>query len=558
MSENYDCFTADEEKGLRYKEQLLTTFIPKIVECRCVRNVSDDNAQREYLVEVTYTDGREKCSRWIEEIELRNIDWFRRFVINDCFMDRNTRKLLAFKLMQEAESVQCKDLTKLGYDLYKINDRFKYVFGKNVEPNGDDVIVDKACQELNLAKYKDVKEMLRLCFLYISLIPGITEILFYGLLFAIVKPFLAQLNITGAFTLCLVAPAGHLKTTLARKYALWLRQTDEQEIGFYDRRRDKYILDVIESLKGQNFLLDDIHEISNVNERNRQEQRLDVVARHVHRNIACANVIVTGETMDKMGKFSCRDRIFQIRMPQMDAKQIEDLKVKISSLESRLMPSVALAFVKSLMKNPENVLQDIQNFCDENGIDKEAGDGCGTRIYRYAAFIRMTKYLFDKYLYYPELGIIGDEDSFDSALKHQIDLQQVELQKLRLRDEKHDYIAELYDIIRNGIHIKVCGFNDYKDYDNCCRLDGDRIYITTNALKNAFFGYYQRYVQVNLIIEAFHEEGILEEEPGSKGRQKNFNGKKHYVLNRRIWSNYLHRNNHTLVDSDSQYISDTD
>ena len=102
-------------------------------------------------------------------------------------------------------------------------------------------------------RYEDRKEILKLCRPYFGLMPGTSELLFYGSLFAVVKPFLSQLRILCGFLLSLVAPPGHLKTTLVRNYALWLNRKGLQETSFCSRQRDQHILNDLNRLSGQNF-----------------------------------------------------------------------------------------------------------------------------------------------------------------------------------------------------------------------------------------------------------------------------------------------------------------
>lgn len=553
MQGEYDKIQYNEKEGLSYDGQFLTDFNISVTRKRVMWDSSQKNRQKLYNIEVSFGDGRPNYSEWVRDF--RNLDLFELFGINDSSISNEIRKILLFKLMHEAEQIQWESVVDPHLGLQVIDGHLLYIFGEHAFcGNGNlDTVTIMTHFKLVVNKDIDKRELLRQCSSYISLMPGTTEILFYGSLFAIVKPFLAQLKIPCGCLLALVAPAGHLKTTLVRMYALWLNTLDEQEIGFYSHNRDKEVLNMIDSLQGQNFLLDDMHKIKDSNESRRQERRLDTVSRHVNMKLNCANVIITGETMEEMGIFSCMDRIFQIRMPKMNAEQIEELKRKISLLQQGFMPNIAYHFVKSLMGKYEAVLEDIKKFYSENLYDNEAGDGYATRIYRHGMFIRMTRYLFGKYLCDPELYCLNKEKSLDSALKEQIHLQQAELQKIRSREESPDYVAEFYKIIYdNGKYIQICSLKEYNDCEKTCVLYKDKIYITTAAIKNALFNRYQQYVAPKLITDALHEAGILEEEPHSNGRQKNFAGKKHYVLCRKMLANYMFRNGYELTKADRE------
>lgn len=534
--------------------QLPIDFKLTVIEKKITHNMSDKKEQVSYLVEASFTDGRPNIQKWIQDI--RTIDLFNDFEINDCFILPNMKKLLVSKLMNEVPRVPCRTINDSDLGIQDIIGSKAYIMGEHVlwkddEPENIEV---KTHYKLLCNKNYDGKELLEQCASYINLLPEVSEILFYGSLFAIVKPFLAQLNISCGFVLALVAPSGYLKTTLVRLYALWLDMSEEQEMGFDSPQRDSHILEKIEHLQGQNFLLDDICKKEDANKSRRQENRLDIVSRHVSRKKNCANVIITGEPVEKMGIFSCMDRLFQVRMPKMNALQIEELKKKVSLLEKGIMPNIALVFVKSLMSNYEAVIHDIQSFYDQKSINKTVATGYATRTYIHAMYIRMTKYLFGKYVCNPELYLI--KDNLPSAIDKQIQSQEVELQKIRSQEE-HDYIAELYDILQaEGKYIKVVDKNTYTNFETSCVLTEKQICITSAALKNALFNYYQEYINPKLVIDALHNNGILEEEPGSRGRQKNCQGIKHYVINRRMFVNYLYRNNYSIPDSEvKKFIS---
>ena len=547
---DYD-FEFLEKDALYYKKEPIADFNLQVVDKKFFLGLSKARGQPSYLVKATYTDGRISHSEWVND--LKNLDLFEFFEINDCFLSAESRKLLLFKLMHEASRIPKRIIIDSHEGLQIICEVPVYVLGEHIFyfrelPPMHEIATHYVMQPV---QYRDRKEILKLCESYISLLPGTSEILFYVTLFAVVKPFLSQLKIFSGFLFSLVAPSGHLKTTLVRSYALWLDRKDLQEVSFCSLQRDQHILKALDCLPGQNFLIDDLHQMSDTNEKRRQERRLDIVSRHVDATLDCANVILTGETMEKMGIFSCMDRIFQVRIPKMDAKQIEELKERISALTPGLMSSVALVFVDSLMKNYDAVLKDIQDFYHKNSINS-AADGYATRMHRHALFIRMTAYLFEKYVFWPENILSKDMDRLDEVIQEQICQQESDLQKIRLSEEPHDYIADFYELIEaNDKYIKIHSNIKEYQYDNLgtsCLLYHGRLYITTNSLKNAFFRCYEKYVPIKGVIDELHKEGILEEEPASKGRQKNFLNQKHYVISMCYLISYLRKNGYPVSE----------
>lgn len=285
MQGEYDKIQYNEKEGLSYDGQLLTDFNISITRKKAMWDSSQNKRQKLYKIEVSYVDGRPNHSEWV--CNPRNLDLFDLFGVNESTVTSEVRKILLFKLMHEAEQISWETVADSHLGFQVIRDRQLYVFGQHIlwENGNMDTITILTHYKLAANNDIDRHELLKQCYSYISLIPEITEILFYGSLFAIVKPFLAQLKIPCGCLLALVAPAGHLKTTLVRMYALWLDIPDKQEIGFYSHNRDKEILNMIECLQGQNFLLDDMHKIKDSNESRRQERRLDTVSRHVNMKI---------------------------------------------------------------------------------------------------------------------------------------------------------------------------------------------------------------------------------------------------------------------------------
>lgn len=549
MTVNRSDFHFDEENGLFYGDRQIADFNLRIIDKVIPLDPSGVKGRTSYLVEASYMDGRTKRSEWTNA--LKRMDLFELFEIDDSFLSAEQKKVILSKLMQEAGILQKRFVVDSREGLQKtVQGVPVFVFGEYTVCCGELPEKYEIATQHSLKPILSVdeKELLRLCESYINLLPGTSEILFFGVLSAVVKPFCSILDMQCGLVISLVAPPGHLKTTLARAYATWLVQRDEQETSFCAPQRNKAILENIDHLFGQNFLIDDLHKMSNSNEEKRQEQRLDTVCRHVDAKTDCANVILTGETLEKMGIFSCLDRIFQVRMPNMDAAQIEALKMRVSALYPNVMQSIALAFVRALMQNYESVLTDIQMFYEKNIINHDVSSGYATRAHRQAMFIRMTEYLFGKYLYGQKPDDSKHKTLLNTAIDQQCSLQQTELQKIRELEEPHDYIAELFEIILKGTpYINVCGdYHQYSNSDGTCLIWREKIYITSKSLKEAFFKRNKKYVSPKLVVDALHQAGLLEEEPSSRGRQKNFGGKKNYVINLRYLISYLNQNNYPV------------
>lgn len=162
-------------------------------------------------LEAVYTDGRQKRQEWIRN--LKKIDLFDSFEIDDNFLSAEERKLLLSKLTYEAGRVPEQYFADFRNGLQEIQGNPVYVMGEHILPDktypGFPKIITH--DTMKPIKYADKQEIAQHCCSYISLLPGTTEILFYASLFAVIKPFLGMLGIPSGFLLLLAAPPGHLK-----------------------------------------------------------------------------------------------------------------------------------------------------------------------------------------------------------------------------------------------------------------------------------------------------------------------------------------------------------
>lgn len=541
-----------ENEGTFYDGEFICDFNIEVVDKNTLKTSSTAQEEKRYQLKTTYTDGRNPVTKWITDP--RNIDYFKLFEVNDSFLTSKSRTLLTNKLLAEITRLPQKMTIVVSSGFNNIDGHLIYVMGEKIfKPQASSQDMGHIQLETQQAMISTQQlyppQLSEFAKKYIFLLPGVTEILFFFSLFAVVKPFIEQLQIHCGFLLALIAPSGQLKTTLSRLYCLWLTPEGRQEIPIYSSMRTQHILDSIDAMSGQNILVDDLRKGKDSNERKRQETRLDTISRHIDSNFGCANIILTGETMEDMGIFSCIDRILQLQMPIMDAGQIQKLQKDMATIGKNLMPGIALAFAKTLTENYNEVLKDIQNFYDENILKDSQAGIYATRTHRHAMFIRLTEFLFHKYFctipqYYKSYA-----KELNAALNVQIKKQNEKLTEIRFSESKHDYIADFYTIINTKKYVKACtSRNDYSRSNTAFLISDDKIYITSSVLKNVFFTYYERYIPPKVVVEQFYSEGILEVEPNSKGFQKNMDGKKHYVINMKILIHYLVRHSYPVSD----------
>lgn len=131
-----------------------------------------------YLVEATYTDGRRQRKEWVDD--LRNLDLFGIYEINDSFLPAESRRLLLSKLMYEASRLPGRMIFDSYEGLQTVCGVPVYVAGEHIFCFGElpaayEVATRNTMQPV---RYEDRKEILKLCRPYFGLLPGTSEILF--------------------------------------------------------------------------------------------------------------------------------------------------------------------------------------------------------------------------------------------------------------------------------------------------------------------------------------------------------------------------------------------
>lgn len=548
--------------NLYYQDSFLLeaqmTVVKEEIICNSGEPRSDKAQFRHYLVRVEYSDGRDCREVWLDD--LRNIDFWDKFQLNDAAMDKKSRDLVTSKLLYEAAKAEKEYVFRLHSGLQMVNKTPVYLMGRRVimplSAENDPTIrfqdsMGRDVERADLSGTIEEENILA----YLQVFPGTSEILFYASLYAVVKPFLSRMNIDAGFLVALIGPSGHMKTTLCRQFALWLEPDESQESGFYQNVRNRTILDEIGKYRGMNYLVDDFHMVMDQPGRVRQRERLDQIARYVVSERNCANVIITAETLEEAGVLSCQDRILQIPFPRLPDEELRKLKQRDSGLQPMLMRDLSLWFALKLLQNYETVMTDIRSYYDRNMTGSAAGV---YRVNRWAAFLRLTEWLFRKYF-------LGDEgkdlcqQKFETALLRLVQVQEEAMKKLREKAEQPDYIVGFSESLSHN-YIKVLHdpgeyIIDGKVQNKTCFLDSKcRIYITSGELRSLMVRRYQRLIQLQDIVRQFHGHGILEEESGSGGFQKNFKGIKHYVISIPMMVLYLQEHGCSVPDGWSELL----
>lgn len=381
------------------------------------------------------------------------------------------------------------------------------------------------------SKNATTKELMEQATMFISFMPGVTEILFYYVLMAVVKPFLILQRIYPNFMLALIGPSGHLKTTLARLFAMWLEQEELQEMAFADVAGQSVLDDRIKKLQGQNLIIDDMHVLSGNYRRNKQTDLLDYLSRHCDSKKVLANLIVTGEMIPSETIFSVRDRMFQVRIAKMNADELRNYKHNIRKLPENFMAQLSERFAHILVENSNAVGRDICMFHEQ--YREPEGLDCTTRISMHVECMMMVEFLYTKY-FCENQERVSMKSQFIDSLNRQARCLHGQLCNQRKREEVVDYVEVVYEMI-----VEMALPNPKKGY----KPEGDefafqngKFYITKTALQKGILTYLNRTVSMRAVSDALHDAGVIEEDISA--RTKKFHGTRHYVISKQAIETY--------------------
>lgn len=543
----------EEKLGLYYLKNGKNIFVSAIVpELKAVYRVISNNGKsilQRYELRLYRPNGTDYGTRVISN--LRKIDYFEVFGCPDGLITKKERKYHLQKLQEETLRVPQKTLFENCFGLMDLFGQKYILLGNEIISSTSDMKISVG-KSLYKMRYKPDFSKKNLPYYikgnlqkYLTLFPGVTEILFYVSLHAITKLFLVEMNEEAGFLTMLVGPPGHLKTSLVKKYALWTDDIQNQSATFQDYKKNSELWKIITSYAGNNFLADDIHTISSYYGKQKQENRLDEFARLASSNTSCANIIVTGESVLEMGIFSCLDRILQIKIPAMTSEELRAKKVELSNLDPDFMPEVARYYAIELMKHYDEVCKDIEGFITINKkIAYKHADGTLRTAY-HMMYIQLTEFLFRKYCCENSTDLSGKED-FEKALEYNRCEQESELQSIRDVNE-HDYVLDLEIILNNlaykdrFIHCVV----DEKSYncrdDSQCLYKNSCWYLTKAAMVKSLSSYLGKMVQFKSVEAQLKESGVLER--GTKALTKREKTKEHYVICSKMLKHYCESKN---------------
>ncbi len=512
------------EDGLYWKDNKQVAYCKPVLTEKILCRSPDGNETYRYFAKALFPDGTES-----EIKELASLDKFSCFELWQCPDVSPKWKSHVTKMLQlQAALMEAKEEISCHSGLQQYRDYPIYILGDKVigaEKLEGKIVLKSSCSYSAICR-REKEDLLYLAERTMKMLPGISEIIFYYSLQAVVKPILHRIGIDTNYTLAITGPSGHLKTSIAKKICLWILDRAKQQTFFSAKKTTKRILEEMDACSGMNYLVDDFHAYAKTQDMDRQDKRLDDIVRHVEENPDCANIVITGEFIQ--GIFSCIDRLLVVQIPKMKGVEMERLKEKLAGVPDNLMPEIAYAFAGTLLDNLDEVEEKCAEFYQKKCMNPEGGTLDVTRTYRHGIFLQLTEFLYRTYLC-DGSETLSVKEGLKTAIKKQYGIQQEQLMKIK-EDEEHDYVSEVIAMLAgNNQYIEaITDSSRYSNYEHSYLQKGDEIYITRNALIYGMMKYSNRRVNINRIIRQLEDGGILNR--GTDSITKKFRGIRHYVI----------------------------
>lgn len=507
-------------EGLYMNGNLIAPFEPILR--RVLRHIPQDSIEdswEEYGIEIRRCDGTMSELCFVKSLRP---DYFKMWRVPDALLERDERRALTAKLQSEYEGAIKENIyeaSKTG-PLDEEGKSFLFgdlLLGEQRKISFNESVIKFKTNDLN----RDVSHLVRQGEKYINFLPGTSEVIFYSALVGILKPYFNMAGFPIRFSIFLFGPSGHLKSSIIRKYALWLDEEQQMQIlqsPYTMRSLEKRI----ENLKGMNFLLDDYRDASGTSARDRQRNTIDNVVRWIDSQEENANLFITGEYLE--GSFSCQDRILGIEIPKKTGDELQVLKHQFSLLDKKDMISIAAVFAERIAKNSENVVNKIRTYMCSATKDNIAGD------YRFNNFISC---IFATEMLYREFICSGNETlsnlpKLRSAMEDIASKQNRRLRMLIENGGKTDYVY----CVAKALNSPKLVFQKEKynmDDQGAALVKDGLVIITSKNLKLLLQQQYPgRDIPLKKVIQALDEVDALESDKDKNG--KKYLGRRHYCI----------------------------
>ena len=386
----------------------------------------------------------------------------------------------------------------------------------------------------------DPKDSLHMFNNFYDLMPSLTPLLLTTSMLAGIKPLLVYLGYVPSMVYALVAPSGHLKTSLVHKFCMELNDFDIQFMSFASRLNTDKLEKKLKMLEGLCFLVDDVHEQHSSYAKNAIKDKLDRVI-HLGSDIEHgATVFITAESLNNLLIFSALDRIVEIHIPCMSGNELQILKNSLARLNPLHLNYIKKQFIQVLLNNYSEVEQHIKSFF-LNIIFNEKYD-LTLRLSRHHSFVKLTNELIWKYLFPNQKEL---SKTFSDHLDQILNENKIRQEKLLIGSKSNscDYVVEFYQMLQKEyLHMQNTDVFGKINFNKSYYSHNNKYYITSTAIIMGMSEYLGRYVPFMDVISALDSAGLLVHDSENK-RSVHIPGistkKRAYCINVDLLNTYL-------------------
>lgn len=528
--------------GLGYQDQndncFIWEFCPEVVSVTAYYRCRSGKIQHTvYAVRLLDKDGTDLGVKELGRID--KIPYYDIWGVPDADLTARDHRLILKKFQQELAVLEKKEgfLAEAGFH----NSPRMFVLGDKIISSEEiDVVVQDPIRLKDTAHWDKLSnaEINREIVKIMEIWTEVTVPLFYVAIMQVIRYLLPADR--PRMAVAVVGPSGHLKTTLVSMMCLILDDIGQQKCTIRGHMRTAEICGRIDRLEGLYFLVDDVHPTATYQSQCQQEDRLDTIVRHISTYPNTADVIITAETDERLGRFSAQDRMFVIHLPKLTSEGLGEKKQQLDRLHPEVMTLFIQRLAKALICDWDNALSIAEAFLHSKDKLPFPTDNT-TRTPVFMENLIFAEQICSKYMFSGDEGL-----SHKEALISSLDTNyQLHLKKLtELRDEayKIDYILELYEIldeesrkVKEGKGSMVyANESSYRTapvpkilYVN--RLANSVYLITRDNLQLMLMNRLKHTIPINDVVKTLKNAGILQTYSDS-GSTKKWFGQRHLTI----------------------------
>ena len=318
---------------------------------------------------------------------------------------------------------------------------------------------------------------------YLNVCPGVSEILFSGMLLAAAKPFFIEAGYNPAVCINVFGRTASYKTSLVKAMLYPQKQVDF--IASLVNDRIPNTVRRIQECYGFPFVLEDYHPAGSRDKNIHQINMIDAAVRCIENNKESAVVFVTSEYLGGAESLQGRTLQIEIEKSKVDLNILTELQRK-----SYLMSQIVCSFITKLFKNREVVIEDIRTEYESLLMNGER-----QRIDESGCYLQIIANLYEKYECNSDIGF---SLKLKEALITQKKRQQENMMNLSLREDERYIKAGNYGFTNTEITMR----------DRACIL-------TKAALKYGLERYLNMEVNMKKVVCILDEEELLKRDAGT-------------------------------------------